>query len=72
MTVPVFERVWDALKDTPIEAENMKLRSSLIAINEAVSAWGVTQTDAARRLGVTQPRLKDLLRSRVGKSVSMR
>lgn len=28
---------------------------------------GVTQTDTARRLGVTQPRLNDLLRGRIGK-----
>jgi predicted XRE-type DNA-binding protein len=68
MTTEVFESVWDALEDTPTGAENMKLRSSLmIAINEVVSAWGVTQTDAARHLGVTQPRLNDLLRGRVGK-----
>jgi predicted XRE-type DNA-binding protein len=39
----------------------------MIAINEAVSSWGMTQTDAARRLGVTQPRLNELLRGRVGK-----
>jgi predicted XRE-type DNA-binding protein len=68
MTTEVFENVWDALEDTPTEAENMKLRSRLmIAITEAVSAWHVTQTEAARRLGVTQPRLNDLLRGRVGK-----
>jgi predicted XRE-type DNA-binding protein len=68
MSIQVFESVWDALEDTPTEAENMKLRSSLmIAISEAVSAWHVTQMDAARRLGVTQPRLNDLLRGRVGK-----
>src|SRR5205807_3513482 len=68
MTIEVFESVWDALEDTPAEAENMKLRSNLmIEISEAVSAWQVTQTDAARRLGVTQPRLNDLLRDRVGK-----
>jgi predicted XRE-type DNA-binding protein len=68
MTIEVFESVWDALEDTPTEAENMKLRSSLmIAINEAVSAWGVTQMEAARRLGATQPCLNDLLRGRVGK-----
>ena len=63
MTTEVFGSVWDALEDTPTEAENMKLRSSLmIAISEAVSAWRVTQMEAARRLGVTQPRLNDLLR----------
>src|ERR1700740_2116092 len=67
MTIEVFESVWDALEDTPTEAENMKLRSSLmIAISEAVSGWRVTQTEAARRLAVTQPRLNDLLRGRVG------
>ena len=68
MTIEVFENVWDALEDTPTEAENMKLRSSLmIAISEAVSGWRVTQTEAARRLEVTQPRLNDLLRGHVGK-----
>jgi predicted XRE-type DNA-binding protein len=68
MTTEVFENVWDALEDTPTEAENMKLRSRLmIAITETVSAWQVIQTEAARRLGVTQPRLNDLLRGRVGK-----
>jgi len=68
MTIEVFESVWDAPEDTPEEAENMKFRSRLlIAITECVSGWHVTQTEAARRLGVTQPRLNDLLRGRVGK-----
>jgi predicted XRE-type DNA-binding protein len=68
MSTEVFESVWDALADTPAEAENMKLRSSLmIAISEAVAAWSLSQAEAARRLGVTQPRLNDLLRGRVGK-----
>jgi predicted XRE-type DNA-binding protein len=68
MTIEVFESVWDALEDTPAGSENMKLRSSLMmAIGEAVSGWRVTQTEAAMRLGVTQPRLNDLLRGRIGK-----
>ena len=68
MTTEVFESVWDALEDTPTEAENMKLRSILmIAITETVTARHVIQIEAARRLGVTQPRLNDLLRGRVGK-----
>jgi len=68
MTTEIFDSVWDALEDTPAEAENMKLRSSLvIAISEAVSAWHVTQIEAAHRLSVTQPRLNDLLRGRVRK-----
>src|SRR5215469_13328567 len=68
MTTEVVESVWEALEETPTEAENMKLRSILmIAITETVTAWHVTQIEAARRLGVTQPRLNDLLRGRVGK-----
>ena len=63
MTIQVFDSVWDALEDTPTEAENMKLRSSLmIAISEAVSGWQVTQTDAAKRLGLTRTKMYGRLR----------
>jgi predicted XRE-type DNA-binding protein len=68
MSTEAFESVWDALEDTPTEAANMRLRSTLmIAISEAVATWRVNQTEAARRLGVTQPRLNDLLRGRIDK-----
>ncbi|KKX28182.1 XRE family transcriptional regulator [Rhizobium sp. LC145] len=61
-----FENVWDALEDTPAEAANMSMRSALlIAVEQKVRSWGVTQAEAARRLGVTQPRLNDLLRGRI-------
>ena len=61
-----FENVWDALEDSPAEAANMSMRSSLlIAIEQQVRGWKVTQAEAARRLGITQPRLNDLLRGRV-------
>ena len=64
----VFASVWEALEDSPAEAANMRLRSELmIAVQEAVSAWRLTQAEAARRLDVTQPRLNDLLRGRVSK-----
>jgi predicted XRE-type DNA-binding protein len=61
-----FENVWDALEDTPSEATNMSMRSNLlIAIENQVRSWKVTQAEAARRLGITQPRLNDLLRGRI-------
>ena len=61
-----FENVWDALADTPSEAANMTMRSNLlIAIDRRVRAWEVTQAEAARRLGITQPRLNGLLRGRI-------
>ena len=64
----VFASVWDALEDTPAEAANMRLRSELmIAVQGAVAGWELTQAEAAGQLEVTQPRLNDLLRGRVGK-----
>ena len=63
-----FDSVWDALEDTPAQAANMKARSELmIAIQNQIETWGLTQAEAARRLGVTQPRLNDLLRGRINK-----
>ena len=63
-----YESVWDALEDTPEEAARMKMRSNLlIAIDQKVRGWKVTQAVAARRLGITQPRLNDLLRGKITK-----
>ena len=45
----VFASVWDALEDSPAEAANMRLRSELmIAIQETVAGWVLTQAEAAR------------------------
>jgi predicted XRE-type DNA-binding protein len=68
MTSQTFENVWDALEDSPAEAANMAARSGLmIALQETVATWPLTQAEAAKRLGITQPRLNDLLRGRIGK-----
>ena len=64
--VQKFASVWDALEETPGEAANMRLRSELaVAVREVVDGWQLTQAQSATRLGVTQPRLNDLLRGRV-------
>ena len=64
--VQKFASVWDALEETPGEAANMRLRSELtVAVRGVVDGWQLTQAQAAARLGVTQPRLNDLLRGRV-------
>lgn len=63
-----FDNVWDALEDTAAESANMTLRSDLlIAIQQEVRDWGLTQTQAASRLGITQPRLNDLLKGKIAK-----
>jgi len=64
--VQTFASVWDALEETPEAAANMRLRAELaVAVRGVVEGWRLTQAQAARRLGVTQPRLNDLLRGRL-------
>jgi predicted XRE-type DNA-binding protein len=66
MSDKTFASVWDAIEDTPAEAENMKLRSVLMrALEGHIRAQGWTQAEAARRLRVTQPRVSDLLRGKI-------
>jgi predicted XRE-type DNA-binding protein len=66
MSNDTFASVWDAIEDTPAEAENMKLRSALMmALEDHIRAQGWTQAEAARRLNVTQPRISDLLRGKI-------
>ena len=68
MEIQEFANVWDALTDSPEESANRNMRSNLvIAIQQKVLGWSVTQAVAAQRLGVTQPRLNDLLRSKIDK-----
>ena len=68
MTVRRFESVWDAIEDAPQAAANMRARSQImIAIEGEVRSWDLTQAKAAERLGVTQPRLNDLLRGKIDK-----
>lgn len=62
-----FASVWDAIEDTPEEAENMKLRSGLmIALKEHLTRAGLNQTEAAKLFGITQPRVSDLMRGKIG------
>ena len=68
MNEPSYRSVWDALEDTPEAAENMKIRATLLlALQDYVFGLDVTQVEAAQRLGITQPRLNDLLRGRIDK-----
>jgi predicted XRE-type DNA-binding protein len=62
-----FGSVWDAIEDTPEEAENMKLRSVLImALKKYIEQSGMGQGQAAKLFGVTQPRISDLVRGKIG------
>jgi predicted XRE-type DNA-binding protein len=68
MEIERVASVWDSLTDTAEDAANLTMRSQLLlAIGDAVEAWALPQTQAAARLGITQPRLNDLLRGRIAK-----
>lgn len=68
MEIQTFDSVFDALADTPAEAANMRARSELLsALKSRIRAWDMSQEAAAARLGITRPRLNDLLRGKLGK-----
>ncbi len=48
------------------EAENLKIRADLmIELSKLIEAQGLTQAAAAELLGVTQPRISDLMRGKI-------
>ena len=69
MKAKTFANVWDALEDSPKDAATMTMRSDVLAIiATTVRGWNITVAEAASRLGLTQPRLDDLLRERSASS----
>jgi len=67
-TPKTYKSVWDAIEDNPVEAANLKLRSQLMMeISAFVNESGLTQTDAAKQMGTTQPRLNDVIKGRIEK-----
>ena len=63
-----YQNIWDALEDDPVERASLTVRSDLmIALDQTVERWNVTQKAAAARLGISQPRLNDLLKGRISK-----
>ncbi len=50
----------------PDEAEHLRIRSDLlIQLQKIISSRRLKQTEAAKLLGVTQPRVSDLMRGRI-------
>jgi predicted XRE-type DNA-binding protein len=50
----------------PVEAENLRIRTDLmVQLEKLIERKGLTQTQAARLFGVSQPRVSDLVRGRI-------
>jgi len=61
-----FNSVWDAIENTPEEAENLKVRSALMrALKDHIDRAEMKQAEAAKLFGVTQPRVSDLMRGKI-------
>lgn len=61
-----YASLWDAIEDTPGAAENMKVRAALMhELVTYITNTRMTQSQAARQFGVTQPRISDLTRGKV-------
>lgn len=61
-----FDNVFDALEDDPAVAENLKIRSALmIELKRFIDSEELTQAEAAKVFGVTQPRVSDLVRGKI-------
>lgn len=61
-----FASVWDAIEDTPHAAASMKARSTLMMeLSSYIEGHGLSQAQAADLLGVTQPRVSDLVRGKI-------
>lgn len=69
MTVRVqrsSENVFADLGFSAEEAENLKVRADLmIELTQLIESRGLTQAAAAKLLGVTQPRISDLVRGKI-------
>ena len=63
-----YSNVWDALEDDPVIRKNLKMRSSLmVSINKELAGLKGTQTQKAKLIGISQPRLNDLLKGKIDK-----
>ena len=66
LKMETYASVWDAISDTPEQAANLQARAELMRqISMIIKDADWTQTEAAARCGVTQPRVNDLVRGRI-------
>lgn len=58
--------VRDAIERSPEEAENMQMRSVLLAmLKDHITRTAMTQMQAAKFFGVTQSRISDLMHGKI-------
>ena len=68
MKIEVFDSVWDALEDDPVAARALERRANLmILIRQKIENGKWSQPEVAKMLGITRPRVSDLMRGQLSK-----
>lgn len=63
-----FESVWDAVTDTPQEAEAMKMRSAvMIELRRHIEEHGLDRSDVAALSGLPPSRVSDLMSGKINR-----
>jgi predicted XRE-type DNA-binding protein len=63
---PSSGNVFEDLGFSKEESENLKVRSTLMGhLRSIIAVEGITQAQAAKLFGVTQPRVSDLVRGKI-------
>jgi predicted XRE-type DNA-binding protein len=63
-----YDNIFDAITEDTAEASELQTRSDLmIAIRDIINSKKWSQGDAAKQLGLTQPRVSDLVNGRIEK-----
>ncbi len=66
MVTKTFVSVWVAISDAPEQSASMKVRALLLrTLTEGIKHKGLSQEEAANALGITQPRLSELMRGKI-------
>jgi predicted XRE-type DNA-binding protein len=66
MKVEVFDSVWDALEDDPVIARAKERRANLMMLIQDKIEKG-SQPEVAKMLGISRPRVSDLVRGKISK-----
>ncbi|MGE0008416.1 MAG: helix-turn-helix domain-containing protein [Parvibaculaceae bacterium] len=68
MKTESFRSIWDALEDDPVVARAKERRANLmLLIQDKIEKGKWSQPEVARMLGISQPRVSDLVRGKLGK-----
>ena len=68
MTSIKYTNVFDAVTDNPEEASELQTRADLMSvIRDIVQDNSWKQAEAAKRMGLTQPRVSNLLNGKINK-----